>query len=401
MAKAMHDELFRAQWLRALGYASYGGADPGECLAVADAITKLDTTTWHDAWRALGGRLERVARDQAARGDLVGARGSYLRAANAYRSAGLFLFAKPLDDRLVATHRAEVDTFRNGVALLDAPPEIVEIPSSIGPIPGYFFRAADDGAARPTMILTTGYDGTAEELYFASGAAALARGWNVCTFDGPGQGTMLIDRGVPLRPDWEVAVTPVVDWLADRSDVDPERVVLMGMSLGGLLAPLAATREHRLAACISDCGPYDLFAASIQRVPGFLARELPDGNPRMLRLLERILAVLMGRPTAGWALRRNLLVHDLDDPIAFFREASRYSLRGREAEIRCPTLVCTTDRDDLSAAAPELFAALTCDKRFHRFAAADGAGEHCESGARVAFNDVAFAWLDTVLTASD
>lgn len=398
MAKAMDDELFQAQWRRALGYTPYGGADPGECLAVAAAITKLDTSMWHDAWRFLGDRLERNAHDQTDRRDRLGARGSYLRAANAYRTAGLFLYAKPLDARLVAAHRAEVDAFRNAMASLDVSPEVVEIPSSIGPIPGYFFRAADDDRPRPTMILTTGYDGTAEELYFSSGAAALARGWNVCTFDGPGQGTMLIDRGVPLRPDWDAVVTPVVDWLIDQPAVDAERIVLMGTSLGGLLAPLAATVEHRLAACISDCGPYDLFTTSVQRLPGFLAREVPDGNPRMLRLLEKILGVVMRKPTAGWALRRNLLVHDLDDPLAFFREAQRYSLRGREAEIRCPTLVCTTDRDDLSAAAPEFFAALTCQKHFVRFASADGAGEHCESGARQAFNDTAFAWIDTVLT---
>jgi hypothetical protein len=31
----MKDELFEAQLLRAIGYAPYGGADAGECLAAA------------------------------------------------------------------------------------------------------------------------------------------------------------------------------------------------------------------------------------------------------------------------------------------------------------------------------------------------------------------------------
>ncbi|MBS1848360.1 MAG: alpha/beta fold hydrolase [Actinobacteria bacterium] len=400
MPDAMRDELFRAQWLRAVGYAPYGGADTGECFAVAERISRLDATLWNDTWRDLADRLNEVADRQVDRGDRHAARGSYLRASNAYRTAGLFLYGAPLDQRLVAAHCREVEAFRRGVALLDVPPEIVEVPSSIGLIPGYFFRPDDDGRPRPTMILTTGYDGTAEELYFTSGAAALERGYNVLTFDGPGQGTMLIDRGTPLRPDWEAAVSPVVDWLVARADVDRDAIVLMGISLGGLLAPLAATREHRLAACISDCGPYDLFTASVQRVPGFLARELPDGNPRLLGLLRRILGIVMRKPTAGWALRRNLLVHGLDDPLAFFADARRYSLRGREDGIRCPTLVCTTDRDDLSAAAPEFFDALQCEKRFVRFAAADGAGEHCESGARVACNDTVFDWLGSLLDGS-
>lgn len=397
MADAMNDELFQAQLRRALGYAPFGGADTGECFAAAAQIDRIDVTSWHDAWRELGDRLARHAQRSRDRGALVAARGAYLRASNAYRTAGLFLYGTPVDERLVASHRDEVSAFREGIALGEHQPEIVEIPMDGETLPGYFFPAGDDPQARPTMILTTGYDGTAEELYFASGAAALARGFNVCTFDGPGQGTMLIDRGVPLRPDWEAVVTPVVDWLLERPDVDGDRIVLMGMSLGGLLAPRAATAEHRLAACISDCGPYDLFDASIQRVPGFLARELPDGNPRVLSVLKRILAVVMRKPTAGWALRRNLFVHGLDDPLVFFAEAQRYSLRGIEAQIRCPTLVCTTDQDDLSAAAPELFRALDCPKRLVRFAAAEGAGEHCESGARVAFNDLVFDWLAEVL----
>ena len=56
------------------------------------------------------------------------------------------------------------------------------------------------------MVLTGGYDGTAEELYFWNGAAALARGYNVFAFDGPGQGAAgrcTTDPG-PLgrRPPW-------------------------------------------------------------------------------------------------------------------------------------------------------------------------------------------------------
>jgi hypothetical protein len=42
---------------------------------------------------------------------------------------------------------------------------------------------------------------------------------------------------------------------------------------------------------------------------------------------------VMGRPTAGWALRRNLMVHGVDSPLEFFRLAPAYSLVGIEHEI--------------------------------------------------------------------
>jgi hypothetical protein len=397
MAKLMKDELFEAQLLRAMGYAPYGGADAGECLAVAGQITGTSLDSWHDAWMATAERLCRQAEASAAAGQADSARGGFFRAANYFRTAGLFAMGVPGDRRLMEAHRREVDSFRRGAALLAVPPEVVQIPYEGSFLPGYFFRPAADAAPRATMILVTGYDGTAEELYFTNGAAALERGYNVLAFDGPGQGAMLIDRGVPLRPDWENVITPVVDYLLARPDVDPERLVLTGLSLGGYLAPRAATAEHRLAACISDCGPYDVFDAAARHLPGFLARQLPDGNPALLRLLDRLVRSVMNKPTAGWAMRRNLLAHGLSGPLEYFKIAAQYSLKGVEDRINCPTFVCSAEDDDLSADAQKLYDALTCPKRYHQFPSAAGAGQHCESGARTLFHQHAFDWLGQAL----
>jgi pimeloyl-ACP methyl ester carboxylesterase len=399
MPALMKDELFEAQLLRSLGYAAYGGADIGECLAVAGRIDRVDPLQWYEQWFALGEQLEAAAVRSIESAQRVSARESFLRASNYFRTAGVFLIGAPIDERVRESHRREVTAFRHGAALLDSPPEVVEIPYEGSTLPAYFFRCRDDGGRRPVVVLTTGYDGSAEELYFASGAAALARGYHVLAFEGPGQGSMILDRGIAVRPDWEAVVTPVVDWLTGHSEVDSQQIVLSGLSLGGYLAPRAATAEHRLAACVSDCGPYDVFDAAASRLPGFLARQLPDGRPSLLRLLARVLRVVMRKPTAGWALRRNVLVHGVEDPLEFFRLAPQYSLKGREAAIACPTFVCTTDRDDLSVAAPALYEALTCPKQLVRFASADGAGDHCEAAARVRVNATVFDWLATVLPA--
>jgi dienelactone hydrolase len=40
--------------------------------------------------------------------------------------------------------------------------------------------------------------------------------------------------------------------------VDPKRIVLVGRSFGGLLAPRGASGEPRLAAMIVDPGQYDI-----------------------------------------------------------------------------------------------------------------------------------------------
>ena len=301
---AVADGLLDAQTLRAAGTAPYGGADVGECRAAAAAVRGTDLASWHAAWTSTAGTVLALAQAEQAAGRLESARLAFFRASSYFRTAGVMLLGAPLDPRLADSYARQASAFRSGAALLTPPPEILQIPYEGTTLPGYFFRAGPDPAPRATVILTGGYDGTAEELYFANGAAALARGYHVLAFDGPGQGAALVRQGLVLRPDWEAVITPVVDYLLTRPDVDPDRVALIGLSLGAHLAPRAASAEHRLAACIADCGAYDLFAAAVARIPGVLAGGITGGQPLAAAVLGRLLQALAGRPTAGWALRR-------------------------------------------------------------------------------------------------
>ena len=82
----------------------------------------------------------------------------------------------------------------------------------------------------PTLLHIGGYDSTAEELY-ASVDTALERGYVFAAIDGPGQGAMLYDQRVPMRPDWEAVIPGMVDALIKHPAVDPEGIVLVGRSL--------------------------------------------------------------------------------------------------------------------------------------------------------------------------
>jgi alpha-beta hydrolase superfamily lysophospholipase len=394
---AVADGLLDAQTLRAAGTAPYGGADVGECRAAAAAVRGTDLASWHAAWTSTAGTVLALAQAEQAAGRLESARLAFFRASSYFRTAGVMLLGAPLDPRLADSYARQASAFRSGAALLTPPPEIVQIPYEGTTLPGYFFRAGPDPAPRATVILTGGYDGTAEELYFANGAAALARGYHVLAFDGPGQGAALVRQGLVLRPDWEAVITPVVDYLLTRPDVDPDRVALIGLSLGAHLAPRAASAEHRLAACIADCGAYDLFAAAVARIPGVLAGGLTGGQPLAAAVLGRLLQALAGRPTAGWALRRGQLVHGAARPLDYLLALRPYSLAGRAAAITCPVLVCDAEGDDISASAPQLAAALTGEKEYIHFTAAEGAGDHCEAGARTLYHARSFGWLDQLL----
>jgi dienelactone hydrolase len=45
--------------------------------------------------------------------------------------------------------------------------------------------------------------------------------------------------------------------LKGRREVDADAVGFVGQSLGAFYAPLAASQEPRIKACIANCGPYD------------------------------------------------------------------------------------------------------------------------------------------------
>ena len=394
---ALKDELLDAQLLRAIGASPYGGSDVGECLAVARLVRGTDLDGWYREWSVAAERVAALAQTAADAGHIETARLAYLRASSYFRTAGVMLMGVPVDPRLVEAYARQTEMFRCAAALMRPAGEIVEIPFERTTLPGYFLRPAGEPRTRATVVLTGGYDGTAEELYLANGAAALARGYNVMAFDGPGQGAALIERGLAMRADWESVITPVLDYTLARPDVDPTRVALIGLSLGAHLAPRAASAEHRLAACIADCGAYDLYAAFLERVPGPLAGPFDSGRPWARKAVAKLLQLLASKPTGGWGVRRGLLVHGVDDPLDFVDALREFTLAGRAASISCPTWVCDAEGDDISASAPQLVDALTCEKTYVHFTAAEGAGDHCEQGARSLYHARSFAWLDELL----
>ena len=257
MGLLFKDDLLDEFGLWPIAYIPYGGADFGEIAAVAKAVGDGDGSAFHQAWAAAGDRFAAEADAAERRGGNASARELFLRASVFYSTSLRPLFGTPVDPRLLATYRKEVDAFDKGLALTDPPIRPRAIPFEGASMPAYFIPAKGTaGARRPTIIFTNGYDGTLTDMFFASAVAAGRRGYHSLLFDGPGQGGMLFEQNIPLRPDWETVIKAVVDFALAIPQVDPQKIILSGWSLGGYFAPRAASGEPRLAACVADPGQW-------------------------------------------------------------------------------------------------------------------------------------------------
>jgi hypothetical protein len=247
----LHDEF--GTW--PLGYTAYGGVDVGEIIAVAASVGDGDDGAFYDAWMAAGNRLASEADAVLSRGHAASASRLYLKAASCYATAYHPIYGKPVDPRLVQAFRTQIATTNKGLALLPHPVLPLRIPYQRTTMPAYFMPATGrERERRPLVIVNNGYDATVTESYFFQAVAVARAGYHCLWFDGPGQGEMLIEQGMPFRPDWEAVIRPVVDFALQLPNVDPARIALYGLSLGGYLVLRAASGEPRVAACIAIPG---------------------------------------------------------------------------------------------------------------------------------------------------
>jgi dienelactone hydrolase len=243
--------------------------------------------------------------------------------------------------------------------------------------------------------MVNGSDGSILDMWAQGGKAAVERGYNVLIYDGPGQGAMLWLQHVPFRYDFEVAVTPVVDWVLKRSDVDPKRMAIQGISQGGYWVPRAVAFEKRFAAAIADPGVIDVGASWWG---GLAPQVVAMLNGGMKAQFDSLMAArLPPAKAADLAFRaRPFGFTSLFDT---FIAAKQYTLAGVVDKITTPMFITNPDNEQFFPGQPkQLYDALpTAKKALAAFTVAEGADRHCEPGAPMLRSQRTFDWLDTQL----
>ncbi|TAJ44065.1 alpha/beta hydrolase family protein [Methanofollis fontis] len=398
------DQEFAFELRRTIGASYAGEADIGECLATASRIQEGDFESWYTEWNRTADAFRAAGDGSLAAGHRVSAMEAYYRAATYYRTAEFFLHGNPADPRIVETWSKSRDAFRDAIALDVVPYEIVAIPYENTTLPGYFYTVDDSGISRPLLIVQTGFDGCQEELH-PYAMEGIRRGYNVLTFEGPGQGEVIRVQHIPFRADWENVIAPVVDYAAGRPDVDEDRIALWGISLGGYLAPRGAAYEPRITALVADGGTYDVgqnLLQNLQEGGGAPANLTEDDLQEWLQtdpaeFNDAILGAMAHDTGTRWLNENGMFVFSAASPAEFWAKWMEFSLAGIAEEIRCPTLVCAGAADHFDpdgVQAQALYDHLTCERDLMVFSDDYGAGSHCQLGAFAQSFAAKFDWLD-------
>lgn len=147
-----------------------------------------------------------------------------------------------------AGQRRKVELYRKAAPLLTPPAKRFDLPFEGGTIPGYTRVPTDRVGSGPVAILIGGLESTKEESYLFENLL-LERGVATVTFDGPGQGEMWAE--IPLGPDFHRVTSAVLDFVVTADWSDPDKIGVLGRSLGGYYALESAAMEPRFAACVS------------------------------------------------------------------------------------------------------------------------------------------------------
>ena len=328
-----------------------------EVRAVAGEIDSLES--WISKMLTAGEKAEQEGRyAEAAR---------YLQGAEFYMKQG---------------HAGKRDVYQRSIELVNrAIPKLAEARESVPYLAGNLpaIRLPAEGEEQDIIVMHSGFDGLLEEMYPLLPSFAAA-GYTVIAFEGPGQGGALREDNLPMPYDWEKPVSAVLD----HYKID--RCTLIGMSLGGYLAPRAAAFEKRIARVVAWGAMFNFFDSYKKRVGPLLAGLL--GLLLDLGLTGAVDSILnKARKRDGiidWAIGHGMHVSGTSSPAQFLQWVRLLNLRDCAHLIHQDVLLIMGTEDHL---VPSNQIYVQAQAMVHArsvtsvmMSAKDEAAEHCQVG---------------------
>lgn len=256
------------RWSYNILMALAAGAQMGDIGLIGNRLREGvgDDEVWHHQWAWLAELLERRAGQSVLHGTGESASEDLFLASLYHTMAERFM--PPQDPRRRESYARSLTSFEHARRLSSYPIERVLVPYESTTLPAYFLPSLGSNGRRPAVIFLCGLDTTKELTYFRVKQHLAKRGMHCLAIDTPGVGEAIRLQGLSTRYDYEFPVGAAVDYLLTRDDVDPNRIGIVGSSLGGYYAPRAAAFEPRLAACVAWGAILDYYAVWERRARG-------------------------------------------------------------------------------------------------------------------------------------
>lgn len=318
-------------WNLSVDLAIEMGARIGEieamCAPLQEAAKAPDaagTKAFRETWTSMADKLCELAAEDEAVGRLISA-GDKLGRAATYMLTAERLQAHGTPGR-IALYARTLETFTKGLKLAGENCVRVEIPYGDAHLSGLYIRADNATAASPILVQVNGLDSTKEMKYRVGLPRWLAqRGVSSLVVDQPGTGEALRLQNFPAVYNSEIWASKVVDWLETdpqmRREVDPKRIGLEGVSLGGYYCPRAVAFEPRFAMGVCWGANHDWRDVQKKRL-------LKEGNLPVPHYWEHV----------RW-------VFGAQDQVHFMRLAENMHLDGVLDRIKVPFLVTHGEKD--------------------------------------------------------
>lgn len=300
------------------------GIPYGDLLFLEQDIT--EPAQWCERWVALSATYEKLADAAVENGSTMTAAELLWRAALCCHFGQGIRMDVAHDAKLHADQRKNL-LFQRAAPWLSPPMQRVAIPYEDGSLPGYLrLPNGKHDTGLPCVVVFGGLDTTKEDALEISNHF-VARGMAVLTFDGPGQGEML--HSLPLRVDFEAAVSAAISYACSRPEIDAGRIGVLGRSTGGHWACKTAASDPRVKVAVAWGLIYDL-----HHFPGF-PESLKKRFMRAANVASEKEAVDFFAPFDLDTIKNRincpiLVVQGSEDPIAPARSAERLQAQAPE-----------------------------------------------------------------------
>ncbi|MDO5717722.1 MAG: alpha/beta fold hydrolase [Tissierellia bacterium] len=252
-----------------------------------------------------------------------------------------------------------------------------------------------EGIKKDTIVLHGGNDSYMEELFFSMLYMA-ENGYEVYLFEGPGQGKVLREYDIKFTNEWEKPVKAIIDYF------DLDDITLIGVSLGGMLAPRAAAFENRIkrVVCWALFPSFESLGMNdIPKVGQFLFKGIMNLN--MKSIINWMGKKLMKKePKMEWVINQGMYAYGGDSTFEYIKNIQKFTMLDIADKINQDILIIHGKDDHLidwklyrlQIEALENAKSVT----FRLFTKEENASDHCQCGNTKLALDTVLNWIDTI-----